>query len=146
MILKYKNFIVSFFFILFIITYFLPFYSYNENYLTGFELYLFQLAEYAFIETIFDYLYFLLNVLVLVWVILLFYWSYKRSSVKLYKLIPIIILAISSSFVWYFQLEDRSGVAYGYWLWLFSILFLSIFSIYRSFKEYVIIKENTATN
>lgn len=146
MILKYRNFIVSFLFVFFITTYFLPFYSFTENNLTGLELYFFQLAEYAFIETIFDYLYFLLNVLVLVWMILLFYWSFKRNSVKLYKLIPVIILAISSSFFWYFQLEDRSGVAYGYWLWLFSILILSIYSIYRSFKEYVIIKENTATN
>jgi hypothetical protein len=146
MILKYKNFIVSICVILFITTYFLPFYSFTEKTLTGFELYFFQLAEYAFIETIFDYLCFLLNILVLVWVILLFYWSFKRSSVKLYKLIPVIILAISSSLFWYFQLEDRSGVAYGYWLWVISITIISIYSIYRSFKEYVIIKENTATN
>ncbi len=138
MILQYRNFIVSFLLIFFITTCFLPFYSFTENNLTGFELYFFQLAEYAFIETIFDYLYFLLNVLVLVWVILLFYWSFKRSSVKLYKLIPVIILAISSSLFWYFQLEDRSGVAYGYWLWVFSILIISIYSIYRSFKEYFV--------
>ena len=71
--------------------------------MTGIELYLFQLAGYAFIENIYDYIFFLLDILIVVWVVLLFIWSLKSKPVQFYMVIPISVLAIVSSFIWYFQ-------------------------------------------
>ena len=127
--------VTLFFTVLFIVSYFLPFYSYNEKNINGIELCLYQLAGYAFVNSIVDYIYFLLENLIIVWVILIIYWLLKSSFVKLYKVIPVSILAISSSLIWYIQLEERAGVAFGYWVWVFCIIGLSIYLMYKSYKR-----------
>jgi len=143
--INYNPIISLFLFLVFLASYFLPFYSYNQDSLLGFQLYFFQLAEYAFIENIIDYFYFLLKALIIVWIILMFIWSFKNSAVKFYKVILLSALAILSSGIWYLQLEDRSGVTFGYWVWVLSIIGISSFLIYSTYKKGIIIKENTAT-
>ena len=141
------NHIVSiFFFILYLGSYFLPFYSYNDETLLGYELYIFQLAGYVFIENVFEYLLFLLEVLIVVLVVLLFIWSLKEKTIQFYIVIPVSILANISWMFWYLQLEDTTGIAFGYWIWIISILGISIHSIFLSFKGLLAIKKNTATN
>ena len=79
------------------------------------------------------------------WVALLFMWSFK-NKVHHFLIVSIVsILAIFSSFHWYFQIENTEGVAFGYWLWVISVFMISFHALFISIRVYVIKKKNAAT-
>ena len=131
---------------LFVFSCFCPFYSFNEKSLNGLELYLLQLGEFAFVENVFVYFHFLIQALIPFWFVIIFYCLFIRVILSYYSLISFLIFVVISSFIWYSELEDRTGVSYGYWIWIGNIFGVSIYLILRTHRNNIVKKKNTATD
>ncbi len=130
-----------FFFLLFIASYFLPYYSNGDDNLLGFKIWIFNLLGFAFVNSLSNYIIFLFENLTVLWVLLLFIQIFKNDS-KLMLIIALAILAITSSCLWYFQIDDTKGILYGYWIWIVSIIGVSACSLLNARSKQ---KKNTAT-
>ena len=121
-------------FVIFLFSYFLPVFQdkVGDN-IYGYELFILHLISIVFIEDSIEYIRFLFEFSVIIWVILLFVWT-LRGYIHYVKVLIISLLSVISAFSWIFVLENNNGFQYGYWIWAISIFFLSVNSFTNSLK------------
>ena len=102
--------------------------------LNGFLVFLTHLATINFVESFGEYVLFLFTALTNLWVVILLIWSY-RKKVKLIPVICLGVLSLSSTFFWLFSMESMSVLLVGYWVWLFSVLAVVSFNLFKAFSR-----------
>ena len=105
--------------------------------LSGFSVFVANIATVVFVEDFYDYLLFLYTALTNVWVVLLLIWS-ARIKVKTIPVLILSLLAFTSGLSWKFNMEGDQVLLIWYWAWIISILLIISFAIYRSFRNHII--------
>ena len=109
--------------LLYILSFFLPVLKFSLGLkLTGWEVTALHFSEFAFIHSVTEYLGFLFTTLIHFWVIGLIL-GFFTGGKKIY-LILLALLALLSSFSWFFILENPSVLLFGYYVWLLSIVLI----------------------
>ncbi len=92
--------------------------------LSGWEAVALHFSEFAFISSVSEYFSFLFTALANFWVVgLIVGFLIGRNTVYL---ILLAVLALLSSFSWFFTLEHTSVLLVGYYVWLLSIILIII--------------------
>ena len=99
--------------------------------LSGFSVFIANIATVIFVESFADYCLFLFTALTNVWVVLLLIWS-LRNKVKIFPTIILSLWVITSAFSWFLNMEGDNILLIGFWLWIISSLLIVIFTIHRS--------------
>jgi hypothetical protein len=120
--IKYFAFV---FILLFVISFFLPIINLNSESILGYQFYTFRLAKIIFISDFYSYILYLLEALLILWILLLSIWILKKRQ-NIYLISLISLFALITIFYWLFQIEDMNTIAYGFWIMAFSILGISI--------------------
>ena len=105
--------------------------------LSGFSVFVANIAMVIFVEDFYDYLLFLYTALTNVWVVLLLIWS-ARTKVKTVPVFILSLLTFTSALSWKFNMEGGQLLLMGYWVWIISIVLIISFAIYRSFRNQII--------
>lgn len=118
-------------FIAFIASQFMTVVSIADNIkLTGIEAFGVQLGSVYFVETSSEYISWFFVSMASVWAVFLFV-RYWRSHANKIVTILVSILAISSALYWVFTLNEGYNLKFGYYLWLISIIGLSLVNIVK---------------
>lgn len=87
-----------------------------------------------FVADFSEYLSYLFVALTNIWVLVLLFWSF-RSKIKFIPTLIISALAISSAIFWTLKMEDSSVLLIGYWIWMFTIILISGYDLYKAFTK-----------
>lgn len=120
--IKYFAFV---FILLFVISFFLPVIDFNSESILGYQFYAFRLAKIIFISDFYSYILYLLEALLILWIILLSIWILKKRQ-NIYLVSVISLFALFGVFSWIFQTKEIISIAYGFWIMAFSVLGISI--------------------
>jgi len=125
--LKYFGFM---FMLLFAISFFLPIITVNSESILGYQLYIFKLAKFIFISDFYSYILFLLESLLILWMVLLSIWILKKQQ-NIYLVSIISLFALFAVFSWLFQMKEITNIAYGFWIMVFSAIGTSICALLK---------------
>jgi len=117
--------------VLFIVCLFLPVvhFVFGKD-LMGAEAFVFNFVRLFMVQDFVEYLKVVSTVLSNFFVLVLLIWSY-RERLKLVPTLIISILAISTASTWIVKYADKGVLMYGYWVWLFFIVTLIGFNLYK---------------
>ena len=126
--LKYFGFV---FVLLFVISFFLPVITFNSESIVGYQFYAFKLSKIIFITDFYSYILYLLEALLILWVILLSIWILKKKQ-NIYLVSIISLFALFAVSSWLFQMKEIINLAYGFWIMAFSVLGISLSTFIRT--------------